>query len=167
MSKGDVRIYDVGGRSNVAVWKFLTKAGETAINAGEPVMIGQLASVFSAYPVVLTDGKPLVNADYFLGIAATTSSHTSSADGTVDIYLDFPGLVYAAKAKTAAQFDTQAEVDSAIFYRIPFDLTTSKYTADLANSTTAGLTVIGGDPATSTVFFVCQDKASWYHGVLS
>lgn len=165
MALGDVRFYDVGGKSNVPVWKFLTKANTTAIKAGEPVVVAQALSVFGAYPVVLTDGLPIRNTDYFLGIAASTSSHTSSADGTVDVYLDLPGTVYACKAKTAAQIDTQAEVDSTVFYRIPFDLTTSTYTADLANATTAGLTVIGGDPTTSTVFFVCQDGASWRHSV--
>ena len=162
MAKGDIRFYDVGGKINVPVRTFPTRAGSTAILAGEPLVIAQTAAVIQPYVIVLTDGLPLVGNDYFVGFAANASSHTSSADGYVDVYLDTPGTVYAAKAKTTTTWNTQKLVDNQTFYRIVFDLTTSTYTADIAASTgTRGLLTVGGDYTTYTVYFTASDAATW------
>lgn len=160
MAKGDVKVIDPLGKINYPVWKFPTRAGTTAINAGEPVVTAVSADERVFYVVALADGQPLTTTDYLVGVSASASSHTTSADGFIDVYLA-ENVVFGAKAKSTTQFDTQAEVNSAVNYRIPFDLTGSTYTADLANADTAGLQVIGGDPDTQTVYFVTRDGASW------
>lgn len=161
MAKGDIRIIDVAGRANVPVRTFPTRLGETAIKAGEPVMVSWLAGVQNPYVIVMTDATPVRSTDYFVGIAAAASSHTSSADGYVDVYLDLPGTVYAAKAKSAATWNTQKLVDNQTFYRIVFDLTSSSYTADVAADANRGLLIVGGEYQTYTVYFVANDAATW------
>jgi len=163
MAKGDIRIFDVGGLSNVPVRTFRVIANATAINAGEPVLIANRnTSVIDPYVIVLIDGKPLVGTDYFIGIAANAGSHTASADGTVDVYLDCPGMVYAAKAKTTTTFNTTAKINDFLFYRVVFDLTSSTYTLDnTTTAATAGLQIWGGDPNTYTVYFATSDAATW------
>lgn len=162
MAKGDVRWFDTGGRINVPVRTFRTRAGETAINAGEPVLIGGTVGTTAPYVIVLTDGKPTAGTDYFVGVAASTSTHSASADGTVDVYLDSPGVIWAAKAKTATTFDSASDVNDNLFYRIVFDLTSSKYTADVAaDAVTGGLRIVGGDYTTYTVYFAARNDARW------
>ena len=160
MAKGDIKIVDCGGRSNSPVLKFRTKGGDTAINAGEPVKIARASTV---YVVPLADGDLLTDAPYFVGIAAANATHTTSADGYVDVYLDLPGTVYRAKAKTAANADTQADIDDRMLYRVVIDLTSSKYTVDAAASdlATNGLIIVGGSAATSEIDFIVAGQATW------
>jgi hypothetical protein len=162
MATGDIKIHDVGGRGNAMVRRFVTKAGLTAINAGEPVMapthLGQASSPY--YVVALTDNKPIIGTDYFVGVAAAAGTHTSTADGYVDVYLDLPGIIWKAKAKTSTLADTQAEIDSSMMYLVTLDLTGTTYTLDTGSvANTNGLMVVGGDPSTSEIFFVTRDRA--------
>ena len=162
MAKGDVFWIDTGGKTNVPVRTFRTRAGETAINPGEPLLISNLGDITQPYVIALTDGKPSVGADYFIGVSANSSSHTASADGNVDVYLETPGTIWAAKAKTTTTFDSAGDVNDNLFYRIVFDLTSSTYTADVAaDVATRGLRVVGGDHTTYTVYFTACDGASW------
>ena len=111
----------------------------------------------------LLDNEPLVTgSSYFLGIAANAASHTASADGRVEVYIDVPGTIYAAAPKTAGAANTRGKLDSYQFYRIVIDKTSGKYTADLAaDSKARGFVVVGGDPDNDKVWFVCQSTASW------
>lgn len=159
MSAGDIRIQDLGGKDAPAVRKFPTKAGETTINPGEPVKI----SNGNAYMIACVDGDPTMYGDYVVGIAAKVSSHTASADGYVDVYLDTPGMVYAAKPKTAASCNTQAKIDALINKRVPLDLTTSKYTVETtaSDASTNGVLIVGGNPDTDEAYFTFLEDATW------
>lgn len=163
MAKGDLLVVDWGGKGPL-VRKFTVKAGKGAVNAGEPVRIcHEAASGVGLYVVPLEDATPTTNGTYFLGVAANTSTQTASADGTVDVYLDQPGVViYSARPKTAGAANSQAKIDSYQFYRIVIDLTSSNYTADLASdSAQRGFVVIGGEPENDRVHFICANDASW------
>lgn len=163
MASGDIRIIDVGGHINVPVRTFPTISGSTAINPGEPVEIAiRSKGGLDNYVIVVTDGRPSTGTAYFVGIAQSAGTHTASADGYVDVLLDLPGVVYAAKAKTTTTFNTQKLVDNQTFYRIVLDLTSSTYTADVTTTAaTAGFTIWGGDYSTYTVYFVANDGATW------
>lgn len=162
MSTGDLRIVDLGGNNVTPVRRFIVKAGKDSINAGEPVRIAHEATTGGFYVIRLLDAEPVIQQAYFLGIAANAASHTSSADGTVDVYLDQPGTIYAASPKTANDANTQAKLDSYLFYRIVIDRTSNKFTADLAaDSATRAFVVIGGNPERDEVHFYCADGASW------
>lgn len=103
---------------------------------------------------------PMVDADgtssqRFTGIAKSDSTDTASAAGSVDLWLPLPGIVYAAKAKTAATADTAAEVQALFGKRVVFDLTSSFWSVDAAaaDAATNMVTIIGGDYLTQTLYF--------------
>ena len=115
--------------------------------------------------IPLADGDPQIGVDYFVGIAAGAGTHTASASGYVDVYLDLPGTVYSARATTASTWDTQREVDLNTGYRISLDLISSAYTAnvadDLGTSAIDGLQIVGGNFSGYEVYFQSLDGASW------
>lgn len=156
MAKGDIKIVDAGGLSAVPTYRWQTEAAATAIYAGEPV---KLKAAGSPYVIPCADADMTLGTDVqFIGIAASDSTHTSAADGTVDVYIPFPWIVYEAKAKTSASVDTQSEINALCGDRKIFDLTSSTYTVDEAAADAVGnmLLVIGGDPAKKTLKFMLQ-----------
>jgi len=164
MSRGDIRISDPGGKSVNPVRRFATVAAQGAILAGEPVKI-QATVPKMYYVTLLADGDGVMTAAsfYFVGIAAGDGTHTSSADGYVDVYIDLPGTVYRARALTAANADTQAEIDSRQFYRVVIDLTSSAFTLDAsaADNRQNAFVIIGGDTTERAFDFVCAEEATW------
>lgn len=145
MSKFDLRV--VGPSHNR---EYRVASGATAINVGEPVnSLAALTSGASSVntAVVLTDGKPLIGTDNFLGIAAKASTHTASVAGRVSVSTIYPSIteVWGA-AKSAAAIDTDAELLAILFDAVLFDLTSTVYTIDsAAASNAAGLTIIDGN----------------------
>lgn len=173
MSRNDIRIVDSGGRTANPVRTFYLKQGEATLTAGEPVKISPTAAASGAshagsfYPILLGDGDVLVGATnsglYFLGIVAKDSTQTGTADGTVDVYLDLPGTIYAAKPKTAGATDTSAEISRRQFYSMVIDLTSSKFTIDdtVAHLSVNPFVVVGGSADNDELHFICKDIASW------
>lgn len=165
MAKGDVRILDPGGHSNVPTWTWQTEAAATDIYAGEPV---KLKTAGSPYVIPLATGEPVIGTTtQVIGIAAGNSDHTSAADGTVDVYRCLPGVIYACAATTSANFDTAAEVNALVGDRVAFDLASSTYTVDEDEGDDAphGLQILGGDPDTATVYFSIRPAA--YEGPIA
>jgi len=159
MSAGDIKIVDLGGRNVSPVRRFVTESAETAINPGEPVVISNT----NVYVIAAVDADGVCYADYFVGIAAKVSSHSASADGYVDVYLDLPGVIYAAKPKTAGSCNTQAKIDALMFKRVILDLTASKYTVDTANAggVTQSIMIMGGNPDQDECYFAVCDQGTW------
>jgi len=153
MALGNISIRDTGGVQAVPVLTYQTELNTTAIYAGEPV---KLKSAGSPYVIPLADGDPIKGTTTQVkGIAKSNSTQTSTADGTVDVYVPLPGVVYAAKAKTASTFDTLTEVNALANDRVVLDLTSSTYTVDVAagDGATKGIEIVGGDYTTQTVYF--------------
>jgi hypothetical protein len=147
MSKYDLRV--VGPSHNR---EYRVASGATAILVGEPVnSLSALTSGASDVntAVVLTDGKPIIGTDNFLGIAAKASTHTASVAGRVNVSVIYPSIteIWGA-AKSAAAIDTDAELLAILFDAVLFDLTSSVYTIDSAAAgNTSGLTIIDGNIA--------------------
>ncbi len=160
MAKGNVRIYDQAGHNTVPTWEWQTEAASAAIYAGEPVKLKQAGS---PYVIPLADAEPVIGTTtQVIGIAATDSTHTATADGKIKVYLPLPGVIYACKAKTAASFDTQSEIDALVGDRVEFDLTGNTYTVDesAADGATGGLQIVGGLVGTQEVLFTIRPAAS-------
>lgn len=145
MSKFDLRVV---GPSFVKEYR--VASGATAINQGEPV--NSLATLTSGAAsantaVVLTDGKPVIGTDNFLGIAAGPGTHTASVAGVVPVARVYPSVTEIwGNAKSAAAIDTDAELLAILFDAVLFDLTSSLYTIDqAAASNAAGLTIVDGN----------------------
>lgn len=130
--------------------EYRVASGATAINAGEPV--NSLATLSSGAAsvntvVVLTDGKPVIGTDNFIGIAAAAGTHTASAAGRVAVSRPYASVTEIwGKAKSAAAIDTDAELLAILGDAVLFDLTTGVYTIDQAAAVnTAGLTIVDGN----------------------
>ena len=117
-------------------------------------------------PMIDADGT---TAQRFTGIAASTSTDTATVSGTVDVYMPYPGIMYAGKAKTASTFDTQAEVDAAFGKGVFFDLTAAVWTVDVAATPAAVNCVIimGGDYRTQTVNFNYKANGTFMNHCIS
>jgi len=155
MAKGDVKIKDPMGRP-LPVWTWQTEAAATDILAGEPV---KLKAAGSPYVIPLATGEPVIGTTtQMIGIAASDSTHTASADGNVEVYVPLSGVVYSAKATTPANIDTQAELNALVGDRVTFDLTSSVYTVDEDEGDDAphGLQIVGGSAATLDLYFAIR-----------
>jgi len=151
MALGDVSIISQGGQELPSGWTWPVAAAATTINAGEP------AKLVSTYAVPSADAEPATGTPTFLGIAASTSNQTASVDGTVNIYVNGSGLVYACKTKTAAEFNTAAKIQALIGVPVLFDLTAGVYTVDTSSTaSTDGLVIVGGDPVNSVCYFMIR-----------
>jgi hypothetical protein len=160
MAKGDITIVDVGGSNVTPVRKYRTEAAATAIYAGEPVKFGGTGG---NYVIPLADGDPEVSTDRMIGIAASDSTQTASADGVVEVYVVTPGLtVMRAKATTAANVDTDAELLALLNDRVTFDLTGTAYTVDEneGDDSAHGIQIVSGDIVDKTINFVLRADAS-------
>lgn len=162
MSINDIRIVDTAGLNVVPVRRYQVASGAAAsIKAGEPVVMTTIGT--SQYAALAADADPTIGTDYLLGIAASTSTDTVAAAGTVDVYLPLPGIVYRGKAKSAAAADTDSEIAALANKRGIFDLTSSVWTLDTAaaDGATNGLIYTGtGDSTKSEVDFMISVRAT-------
>lgn len=124
MALGDITILKEGAFGGVGSRKFVVGTSATTIKAGEPV-----AKALGGFVVTpMATNSPQVGTHYIVGIAATTSTNTASAEGTVEVWPDVPGMVYLIAPNVAASFDTQSEYDALVGDRVLIDLTSSSYT---------------------------------------
>ncbi len=140
------------------------------IAAGSPTKTVDAAA---ASPYLGTTA-PMVDGDgttsqRFTGIAKGDSSDTASAAGIVELWLPLPGIVYACAAKSATAVDTQAELDTFRGKRVVFDLTASVWTIDTAaaDAVVNQVVILGGEFATSTIYFVYASHGSFLDFAIS
>lgn len=148
---------------NEADYRFSTppclvaSGGVATIQAGTPTKGADAAAASpwtgAILPMVDGDGS---TSQRFTGICKSTSTDTAAAAGVAVVWLPLPGLVYACKAKTAANADTAAEVTALFGKRVVFDLTSSLWSVDAAAADAVAncVVIIGGDFNTQTLNFV-------------
>lgn len=119
MAVGDISFAVPNLASHVGARKANVAAGATTINPGEPVA----ATLGGVTVTAMATNKPVVATDYLIGIAASTSTQTAGAAGTVDYFPLTPGQIYMISPKVAATWDTQAEYDALVGKRVLLDLT--------------------------------------------
>lgn len=135
---GDIKILEQGSLLGRGARKMNVAAGATAINAGEPV-----ARALGAVTVTAAaTNTPVVGTDFLVGVAATNSTQTASANGEVYVYPLSSGVTCIMKPKVAASFDTQAEYDALVGKRVLIDLTTGAYTILAADGATYGCVIM-------------------------
>jgi len=104
--------------------KYAVASGTTAsIKAGEPVQ--KLAG--TAYATLASNNFPTATLRA-VGVAASASNETSTADGTVDVYPATNGQIYIITPKVAATWNTQAKYNALVGSRVLIDLTTGTFT---------------------------------------
>jgi hypothetical protein len=165
MALDNVKIRSTGGLNSVPTVRYQTEAASTAIYAGE---LCKLKAAGSPYAVTFVDADLTLGTDsQFLGLAASTSTHTAGADGYVDIYVPHTNLVYEAKAKTFASVDTQTEINAMLGDRKIMDVTSGVLTVDeaAADAVANGITIVGGNPTKGTLYFQIKPVANAVDGV--
>lgn len=123
----------LGGRGS----RVYNIAAGSTIYAGEPV--SRALGGTQVYASV--NGAGVVGTDYIAGIAATTSTSTASAAGTVTVVPLNNQLTYLVAPAVAASWDTQAEYDALVGKRVTINLTGSTYTVNATDSANNGLVV--------------------------
>lgn len=143
---GDIQIYDEGAFGYPGDVEFVVVSGTTAnkINAGEPVLKALAGVAVSA----LATNKPVVATDFLAGVAASTSTDTVAAAGTVKVTKLVPGLSWLISPKDTTLWDTQAEYDALVGSRVLLDLTgtaalkTATYTILSTDGSTYGCVIL-------------------------
>lgn len=164
MSKADLELVGVNGGNQPR----RVAASATRYYAGEPA--NNLATNSSGAAtvntcVVLTDTKPRVGTDNFIGIFSMDAPGTGTlvAHKTY-VSVPIPNVTrIRGRAKTAANVDTDAELLLILNDYLDFDLTAAVYTIDdVAASNASGLMCIDGNPAKSTLDVVTDGRAIRY-----
>lgn len=162
MATGNFRV--VEGRAHTNVWQVDDRdtSSATTIAAGEFTKTNATAA---PYAVPLVDADLTIGTDQTLvGLAAKASTETASANGTVEVIVPLPDLVYEGRVLTTTLADTQSEVDALVGDYLVLDLTSSTWTIDTAAGTGANnaFLIIGGDPLRSTLKFrIRSDATNW------
>lgn len=139
MSIGDLVILEQSCLAGRGARTYNVAAGATTINPGEPVIFSDRAVVTV---IAMGTSSPIAGSDYFVGIAATTSTQTSGTAGTVGVYPANTATTWLIKPKTATSWDTQAEYDALVNKSVTIDLTSGAYTLNATDSTNNGVKVL-------------------------
>lgn len=165
MAKNDVRIAYTP-YSSLPTYTFLvddrTTTSDTVIYPGDPVKIG--AGEGGNYAGHLATGDPEYGTDIVIGIAASESTETTTANGTVEVYLPLQGMIYKAKATTSANL-----AEGVILDCVTFDLTGTTYTVDEdegSDENIHGLRIMGYD-SDGYVFFIMKDNVTIFDALVA
>lgn len=155
MAAGDIKI-QWPTTEPFATPRAVASGGAATINNGEPTK-----SAGSGNVAIMVDADGTTS-QKFSGIAKSVSTDTASAAGIAYVFQPWPGLVYAAKAKTASNANTQALITALTDKRVVFDLTGTVWTIDTgaSNATTNCVVIVGGDFNTSTIFFAYSPQGT-------
>ena len=134
-----------GSSEHASIARFQTKAGNTAIKAGEPVIQGTSGDV----EYVITPGADVTTSDVFVGFATSNDTVTASADGYVDVMVPGASTVFKGKAKTPASLAT-----TQILTKVVLDYTAPNYTVDESTTTNGLALILGYDAVAGTVNFM-------------
>ena len=162
MATNDFKVISLGGCATAPAMVFRTEASATAINAGEPLLVGGTGTNYAVHPA---DAKILISEANFIGASATVGTHTSTADGTVAITMALPGMVWACKALLASTINTDAKLLAVLNDNVYIDLTSSTFTIDVANSSAGGtgaLRIVGGDIVNGIVYFTTHTAGTYF-----
>lgn len=163
MAKHDLRVVGISAGAR----PYRVAASATRFYAGEPINFAGTytsgaASVNTV--VVMTDAKPVIGTDNFIGVAARDASVNSSSTviaHTTQVTVPIPEVTtIRGKAKTATNIDTDAELLGVLFDVVLFDLTSSVYTIDeTAAADTSGLRIVNGNVSKGTLDVVVDARA--------
>lgn len=139
MALGDIILSEnqsaTGGRGS----RLYNVAAGTPIYAGEPVQITLGGNV--VYPALTS--TPVVGTSYYVGIAQTNSTNTSSAAGVVNVIPLSSNDTWLANPDVAATWDTQAEYDALVGDRVLL-----KNSVSVTSTPTSGTyTILASDSA--------------------
>lgn len=148
MALGDITLFsdptNVAGGSRP--YQVVSGGSPPAVNAGEPVskVLG------SQYVIIMPNAKPVVADANTVGVSATTSSETSTADGTVQVIPIDPRVVWSISPQTAATYGVgttpnQTMYNALVGARVVFQVTTGTWKILSTDSSGNGLVIEASD----------------------
>jgi len=163
MSRADLSVIGISGGAR----PYRVAASASRAYSGEPInFLGSYTNGASDVNtvVVLTDAKPVIGTDVFVGILHTDFKVDSAAAVTAHITRVNVPIPYITRirgnAKTKASVDTDSELLGILWDFVLFDLTSSVYTIDqTAAADTSGLTVVDGDIAKGLLDVIVDARA--------
>lgn len=125
MATGDIMPFEnSNGMHMPGSLKYAVASGTTtSIKAGEPVQ--KLAG--TAYVTLAATNFPTATLRV-VGVAASNSDETSTADGIVNVVPASNGQFWIITPKVAATWNTQAKYNALVGSRVLIDLTTATFT---------------------------------------
>lgn len=163
MARGDIKLLTPIDDAFSA--EFIVDSGTTKqAEAGEPTKgdDAATASPWTGEAGIMVDGDGSTS-QRFTGITKTDSTETTAAAGVVVTYMPLAGIIYSAKALTAASADSAAEVNAFMGKRVVFDLTSDAWTVDeaAADAVANCVVIVGGDHNVQTLKFVYAPKGTY------
>lgn len=155
MARGDISVIGVSAGAH----PYRVAAAATRGYAGEPInslSVGSSGAGSVNTVVVMTDTKPIIGTDSFVGVSAENMKVNAAGTvlaHTLSVVVPIPSCTrMRGRAKTAASVDTDAELLLILWDYVTFDLTTAVYTIDeTAAADSSGLTIVDGNPSKSTL----------------
>jgi len=147
---GDIQIFTEGAFGYPGDDAFCVGPSSTLINAGEPVAKCG-GNTLGSYVTPAPTNTPYVDAtaaNFYAGIAATTSTNTSTKPGSVTVTKLLPGISYLISPNVAATFATQALYSALVGARVLLDLTTGTYTILATDAAANGCVIMPLDVTT-------------------
>lgn len=153
MARGDLVVLHQNVAEGAGAKLYNVAAG-TLIYAGEPVQVRALGST-TVQPALTS--TPDATAYLYVGVAATDSTNTASAAGTVYVTPLNSGITYLANPAVAATWDTQAEYDALVGKRVLLqnDVTVT------ATPTSGTYTILASDSANNGCVIQPLDVAKY------
>lgn len=168
MARGKrISIVDQGGHNVVPTVRFQVEAN-VALGAIQKGMLLKWKANGSPYVIPLVTGDHTIGTDTaIVGLAASDGTQTVAADGYIDVYMPLSGIVYEAYATTAANVNTQAEIDALVGDRVGIDVSATTEAGDWTLDEDEGETqalafvILGGDPNKQTLKFAIRHGATF------
>lgn len=161
MTKHDIRVVGVNGGAR----PYRVAASATRFYAGEPAMRTPTYSSGASNVntvIVLTDAKPTVATDDFVGVFAKDATGTGTLVAhTTQVIVPIPQVtLIRGRMKTASNVTTDAALILILNDITQFDLTAGAYTIDeTATANTSGLQIVNGNTAKGTLDCVVDVRA--------
>ncbi len=161
MSVNDLRVIGVSGGAR----NYRVAAGATRFFIGEPMMRTPTYSSGASNVntvVVLTDSKPTVATDDFVGVSGKSATGTGTLVAhTTQVIVPIPYVTrIRGNMKTKSNVTTDAALVLILNDLVQFGLATGAYTIiETATTNAAGLQIVNGDPIKGTLDVIVDARA--------
>lgn len=147
MAIGDITVFQTTEMGAGAL-TYNVASGATVINPGEPVTpsVGGQTGITSTAVIAAVTSSPIVSTSSaliaYVGIAATTSTQTTTVNGSVSVIPTSTSIVYLIAPKVLATWNTQTKYNDLVGSRVTIDLTGGVYTINSTDGFTNGCVVV-------------------------
>ena len=138
------------GNASTTSLPFAVQASATDVQPGKAVKIS------GNYVVPMTTTHPVIGTDVVAGVTCSLSTQSASADGTIQVLMPLPGVIYKCAALDPTTIATEAQLIGLLNHQPYFNVDgNGKFTIDTTqNNASNGLRIVGGDITLGLVYFI-------------